>query len=570
MEHDEPINSDIINSTNSSQTNQLAAADSSIVNQSANSVISDNQLQKAATDTSEQHPEQLIIGPYSDGSNEDTANSRGNENSWRISEEIPTEVLIRNEYNKFCSSLLEPTAQVNRSTNMEEDINNSSLNEPNNTTGSSHEKSVDEDLQQSSSSRNESLDIRNVNASTDHQEENGPFMNNDRSRNSQDQEWSPAQDSDIRQDDNERIGAIEDRQELDNLGDGDCIPDRVEEEPSEDEGEEEDDDEEEEDDIFTDYIDSETDYENDHIIQYQAAIAAGLIDDERQCWVCFASDEDDPVAVWVHPCRCSGTTKWVHLVCLQRWVDEKQKGNNVANVSCPNCGTEYVIRFPPSGPIMKILDSVDLMIGRMCPLIFGGILVGGTYWLFVTYGAVTVMQVAGHDEGWRLMEAAEPILLLVSLPLIPCGLFLGKMVKWQDPVLKVLRKYLPQFPLTRYILPAFAEVPARDGSGAAAHLPPSSDHVSIPRTFCGALIFPTVATLVGSVLYSNTESGLKRAVLGGLTFVLVKGVLKVYHKQHQYIRQSRRVIDNYDPNNANNSNNTNINSSSNMNLFNSD
>ena len=36
------------------------------------------------------------------------------------------------------------------------------------------------------------------------------------------------------------------------------------------------------------------------------------------------------------------------------------------------------------------------------------------------------------------MEAADPLLLLVSLPLIPIGLFLGKMVRWQDPVLKVI------------------------------------------------------------------------------------------------------------------------------------
>jgi E3 ubiquitin-protein ligase MARCH5 len=47
------------------------------------------------------------------------------------------------------------------------------------------------------------------------------------------------------------------------------------------------------------------------------------------------------------------------------------------------------------------------------------------------------IQVAGHDEGWKLMEGTDPLLLLVSLPLIPLGLFIGKMVRWQEPVLKV-------------------------------------------------------------------------------------------------------------------------------------
>ena len=55
-----------------------------------------------------------------------------------------------------------------------------------------------------------------------------------------------------------------------------------------------------------------TDYENSDIVDFHAC--AGDEDDERQCWVCFASQDDDPVAAWVHPCLCKGTTKWVHQV----------------------------------------------------------------------------------------------------------------------------------------------------------------------------------------------------------------------------------------------------------------
>ena len=47
--------------------------------------------------------------------------------------------------------------------------------------------------------------------------------------------------------------------------------------------------------------------------------------DDKHCWVCFGCEQDDPTASWVHPCRCRGTTKWVHQACIQRWVDEKQK-----------------------------------------------------------------------------------------------------------------------------------------------------------------------------------------------------------------------------------------------------
>lgn len=39
----------------------------------------------------------------------------------------------------------------------------------------------------------------------------------------------------------------------------------------------------------------------------------------------------------------------VHQSCLQRWVDEKQKGNALTKVACPQCNTEYIIVFPNMG-----------------------------------------------------------------------------------------------------------------------------------------------------------------------------------------------------------------------------
>jgi len=285
-----------------------------------------------------------------------------------------------------------------------------------------------------------------------------------------------------------------------------------------------------------------TDYENSGAIEHQRN---GGDEEERQCWVCFASEEDDPVAAWVHPCLCKGTTKWVHQVCIQRWVDEKQKGNNSTGVVCPQCGADYIIQFPASPPFLRLLDALDKLVGRLCPVIAGGVCVGSLYWTCVTYGAVTVMQVAGHSDGLTLMENADPLLLLVSLPLVPLGLVLGKMVKWQEPVLHFLRAHLPRLQITRFVLPAFASNPESEGSSSAASLPPSSDPVSVTRTFCGALFFPTIATFLGSTLFEEVESPLKRAAMGGFCFVGAKGVLKIYHKQNQYIRQYKRQILDY-------------------------
>lgn len=166
----------------------------------------------------------------------------------------------------------------------------------------------------------------------------------------------------------------------------------------------------------------------------------------RHCWVCFATEGDDRSAEWVCPCRCKGSTKWIHQACLQRWLDEKQKGNSMGSVNCPQCGTEYRIVFPKlgeyragcaaslgevliefiylfgwlirtnhhwlrsdqslmfynlpfAGPLVYFLQQVDRVLSKVSPFAAAGIVVGTLYWSAVTYGAVTVMQVTVCKTG---------------------------------------------------------------------------------------------------------------------------------------------------------------------------
>ena len=44
---------------------------------------------------------------------------------------------------------------------------------------------------------------------------------------------------------------------------------------------------------------------------------------------------------------------------------------------------------------------------------------------------------------------------------------------------------------------------------------------------------------------SRVQSKLRRTLLGGLTFLTVKGVIKIYHKQHVFVRQGQRKIMDY-------------------------
>nr|CAD7456337.1 unnamed protein product [Timema tahoe] len=259
---------------------------------------------------------------------------------------------------------------------------------------------------------------------------------------------------------------------------------------------------------------------------------------KRYCWVCFATDEDDETAAWVQPCNCRGTTKWVHQACIQRWVDEKQKGNTGGKVSCPQCNTEYTIVSPHMGPVVVVLDAVDNIIYRMCPFVAAGVVIGSIYWTAVTYGAVTIMQVCGHKEGMSVMEGADPLVLLIGLPTIPIALVLGKMLRWEETVLGFLRRHSHKVPVLRHILPAAAEDRSNED------VPPLSDPLSATRIFCSALLTPTMATIFGRMFFNNVHSNLQKTLLGGVAFIAIKGVLKIYHKQQQYVSHShRRILD---------------------------
>lgn len=270
--------------------------------------------------------------------------------------------------------------------------------------------------------------------------------------------------------------------------------------------------------------------------------------EERSCWICFATDEDNKLAAWVQPCKCKGTSKWVHQACLYRWVDEKQNGNALRSVSCQQCQTEYIIVFPQMGRFANILESFDNIIKRLSPFLAAGIVVGSLYWTAVTYGAVTVLQIVGHKKGLALMENGDPLVLLIGLPAIPVGLVLGKMIRWEEAVIKLIRNkrsVARKFPLMSLIVPYPDEGAEEYNNQQSPATPTLSDPISATRILCGALLLPTISSIVGKTFFDSIENTLHRTLLGGITFIAVKGILKIYLQQQQYHRKKERKIIDY-------------------------
>lgn len=293
---------------------------------------------------------------------------------------------------------------------------------------------------------------------------------------------------------------------------------------------------------------------------------------QRTCWICFAqegdaSDDqqtganddraaDDVVAdEWVSPCRCRGTTKWTHQKCIQRWIDEKQGGLTTLQVTCPQCKEPYRIGFPRKGFIAETCDMFEKCVAKSCPFVAGGILVGSAYWIGVTYGAITVMQVLGHKEGLSLMERADPLFLLIGLPTIPVMLVLSRFIKWQDIILTLWRNHShklfgtesPGGSVNQPALPVGTATSPLPMSTNTANSQNDSDDehmdaVSVTRLVNGGLILPTMATLFGKVMFQRIDSNIQRSFLGGMVYVILKGILKIYCRQLEYKRRLHRKV----------------------------
>lgn len=259
----------------------------------------------------------------------------------------------------------------------------------------------------------------------------------------------------------------------------------------------------------------------------------------KQCWICLSDEGNN----WVRPCKCSGSTRWLHQECLQNWIDEKQKTNpSLAGLNCPLCKTEYIIIMPSPG-ILYILELYDAILSQSSAL--GTIIIafGSIYWCAVSYGAFTVMQIYGQERGKLTMESFDPITLLLGLPSIPFFLILGKLIKWEDQLLRLWKNYHDKIPLLGWLTGTPGGM-VRESADKILFNRDNDPNAGV-RIFVGALLLPTMSSIFGKIFFSSIQSPIKRTIIGGVCFIAAKGFARIVLRQQQYIRHSKRRVLNY-------------------------
>ena len=122
-----------------------------------------------------------------------------------------------------------------------------------------------------------------------------------------------------------------------------------------------------------------------------------------------------------------------------------------------------------------------------------------------------MMQTVGHKNALEMMEKEDPLFLLAFLPVIPFGLILGRMVKWEDYLLQLWRKhssklwYAIGWKENEGDIEHTARIPAEPGNGM--------DFGYATRVLCGALMLPTFASAFGNYFFKGVHSALRRTLL---------------------------------------------------------
>ncbi|GAA5870472.1 hypothetical protein JCM16303_002015 [Sporobolomyces ruberrimus] len=76
---------------------------------------------------------------------------------------------------------------------------------------------------------------------------------------------------------------------------------------------------------------------------------------DKVCRICFDS-EDDELGKLFSPCRCRGTSRYVHTECLSAW--RKASQNNSSFYRCETCSFEYKFRRTFAGNLINSRFSV--------------------------------------------------------------------------------------------------------------------------------------------------------------------------------------------------------------------
>ena len=146
-----------------------------------------------------------------------------------------------------------------------------------------------------------------------------------------------------------------------------------------------------------------------------------------------------------------------------------------------------------------------------------------------------VVNIEGPERTAELIENSSLSFALIGLPSIPFVLCAGKLINWQNMILRLWRRHYQKVPFLSFLTGSPAEGFVRENmernllgldnavqiernNGIINHIEINVSGTSICRAFCGALLLPTFAKVVGHCLFDSVESNLNKTLLVCIQF----------------------------------------------------
>lgn len=146
-----------------------------------------------------------------------------------------------------------------------------------------------------------------------------------------------------------------------------------------------------------------------------ASLWANTEEDEDCCRVCHG--EAEATRPLFHPCRCSGSIKFVHQDCLQTWL----KISNQSNPKCELCGEHFHFRNiytsgedkPPKLSVFEFIHGVYLIASKYTRFVFE-VIIATILWSiglpFFTYWMIEFTDAVAFNED------VSPLIFMNWLP----------------------------------------------------------------------------------------------------------------------------------------------------------
>lgn len=127
-----------------------------------------------------------------------------------------------------------------------------------------------------------------------------------------------------------------------------------------------------------------------------------------QCRICL---EDDDISNLIYPCRCSGTSKYVHKTCLNEWRTTSENTDNFDR--CELCHYTYVI-VPNNDPELCCANKYRRLLRH--PILFYGL-----YFLSL----VALAQFIAFCDNYKIKnemndEDISPLYFFISTSILLC------------------------------------------------------------------------------------------------------------------------------------------------------